>query len=162
MKTYALVVAGLLTAVPLVAGAENARQGPVALDAVQMDSVTAAGFTLPGTSIAVQALADAIGKISMTGTRTLTSVRGFTAPSGFGSGRNISLTSGVLATATGDVSRNTSYSTSEDTNGTTQLGVTFNRTKTVGPTTITGYSSLQPTGLLAHNMLSRIGDFFRR
>ena len=162
MKTYALVVLGLLTSVPLAANAENAQQGPVALDAVQLDSVTAAGFTLPGTSIAVQALADAIGKVSLTGTRTLTSVRGFSTPFGFGFGRNFAISSGALATATGDESRDTSYSSSEDANGTTQLGVTFNRTKTVGPTTITGYSSLQPTGLMAHNVLSRIGEFFRR
>jgi hypothetical protein len=161
MKTYALVVFGILASSPLAALAESNQENLIELNAAQMDAVTAGMFTLPEPFAAITAAAEAFGRQAMTGTTTSTMVLGFDARTAFGRARNFIIASNALATATGDSSRTTSFETSDDTNGTTPLGQIINRTRTVGPTTITGYSSVQPTGLLAYNFLQRgIGRFW--
>jgi hypothetical protein len=96
----------------------------------------------------------------MTGTFTSATVRGGNATVQYGYGRNWIISSNALATATGDESRSTSFDSSDDTNGTTPLGQVINRTMTVGPTQITGYSSVQPSGVLTYNFLTRVGPRF--
>lgn len=151
MKTYALIVLGLLAAQSPVAHSETPG-GITALSPAQMDSITA-GITLPGTSSAIVAAAEASGLLAMTGTNTLSQAFGTRVNTGWGYGLNVILASGALATATGSESRETSYSSSDDENGTTPLGAIIFGTMTFGPTQITGYSSLQPTGLLVNNLL---------
>lgn len=155
MKTYALIAIGILASSPLAVLAENNQERFIELNAAQMDGVTAGMFTLPTPSAAITALAEALGTQTLTGTTTSSVVLGFNVPTVFGRPRNFIIASNALATATGDISTSTSVDSSDDTNGTTPLGQTINRTRTVGPTTITGYSSVQPTGLLTHNFLLR-------
>jgi hypothetical protein len=161
MKTYALVVFGILASSPLAALAESNQENLIELNAAQMDAVTAGMFTLPEPFAAITAAAEAFGRQAMTGTTTSTTVLGSNEPTAYGRAWNFVIASSALATATGDNSRSTSFETSDDTNGTTPLGVVINRSMTVGPTTITGYSSVQPTGLLTYNFLQRgIGRFW--
>jgi hypothetical protein len=146
MKKYALVVMGLLT-IPLVAHSENARNGPVALDAVQLDAVTA-GVIPAVTQTAIDAWANATGRLAMTGTRTLTTLNG--RPSRAGS-FNASRVSGAVSTASGDTSSDTSFSTSEETQEDSPLGLTIYRNVNVGPTSMTLYSKFRSVGITAHN-----------
>jgi hypothetical protein len=163
MKTYAFIAVGILASYPLVALTETDQKEVVALSAAQMDGVTAGMFQIPEPLVAVSALADATGRLALTGTNTSAQVRGFNTPTQFGHGTNWIIASSAVASATGDGSRSTSVSSSDDTNGTTPLGHQISRTMTVGPTQVSVYSSVQPTGLLTYNVLQLTGgNFFNR
>jgi hypothetical protein len=160
MKTYALMAVGMLASYPLVALTQNNEQEAVALSAAQMDGVTAGMFQLPKPLASISALANATGRGAMTGTSTTAIVRGNNTPVQFGHGTNWVIASGAVASASGDGSRSTSSSSSDDTNGTTPFGRQINRTMTVGPTQVTVYSSVQPTGLLTYNLMQLTGGSF--
>lgn len=163
MKTYALIAVGMLASYPLVTLAENDQYEAVELSAAQMDGVTAGMFQIPEPLVAIGAFADATGRAAITGTSTNALVRGFVRPTQFGHGSNFIIASGAVASATGDGSRSTSTSSSDDSNGTTSLGRQISRTMSVGPTQVSVYSSVQPTGLLTYNVLQLTGgDFFNR
>lgn len=163
MKTYAFIAVGMLASYPLVGLTENNGQEAVALSAAQMDGVTAGMFQIPEPLAAITAQADATGRSAMTGTSTTATVLGHNTPSQFGYGRNYVIATNAVASATGDTSRSTSSSSSDETNGTTPLGRTISRTMTVGPTQVSVYSSVQPTGLQTYNVLQLIGGrFFTR
>lgn len=155
MKKYALIAVGILASSSLAAVAETNQSQLMTLSPAQMDGITAGMIQLPAPSAAITAAAEAIGRVVMTGTSTNALVRGSNSPVQFGFGRNWIIAQNAISTATGDVSRSTSFNSSDDTNGTTPLGQTIRQTRTVGPTQFTGYSSVQPTGLLAHNLLAR-------
>lgn len=160
MKTYALIAVGMLASYPLVALTQDYRQAAVELSAAQMDGVTAGMFQIPQPLASISALANATGRGAMTGTSTTALVRGRNTQVQFGYGTNYVIASGAVASATGDGSRSTSSSSSDDSNGTTPLGRQINRTMTVGPTQVTVYSSVQPTGLLTYNLLQLAGGRF--
>ena len=160
MKTYTRIAVSLVATLPMVALAQNTQDHMVALTAEQMDSVSAGMFQLPAPFAVISATSDALGRQVMTGTSANASVHGHNTAVQYGFGRNWIIASNALATATGDESRSTSFDSSDDSNGTTPLGRIINRTMTVGPTQITGYSSVQPTGVLTYNMLQRIGARF--
>jgi hypothetical protein len=160
MKTYAIIAVGLLASYPLAALTQNDRQQAVELSTAQMDGVTAGMFQIPQPLVSISALADATGRGAMTGTSTTALVRSRNALVQFGHGANYVIASGAVASATGDGSRSTSSSSSDDSNGTTPLGRQINRTMTIGPTQVTVYSSVQPTGLLTYNVLQLGGGKF--
>ncbi len=155
MKTSTALAIGILASCPILANAQTDQRDLLVLDAAQMDNVTAGMLQLPSPYASVSALANAIGRNSMTGTRTNVLVRGQRTPGQFGFGSNWVIASNALATATGDTSRSTSTSSSDDENGTTRLGHQINRTVSVGPTQISARSSVQPTGVLTFNLLQR-------
>ncbi|MCP5186580.1 MAG: hypothetical protein H6991_02345 [Pseudomonadales bacterium] len=160
MKTCAFITAGLLASLPSIAFAQQNQVESIALSAAQMDSVTAGMFQLPAPYATITAVSTASGKQAMTGTFTSANVVGHGTTVQYGYGRNWIISSNALATATGDESRSTSYSSSDDSNGTTPLGQVISRSITVGPTQISGYSSVQPSGVLTYNMLQRVGTRF--
>ncbi len=160
MKTCACITAGLLASLPLIVFSQHNQAEALALTAEQMDSVSAGMFQLPAPYATMTAVATASGKQAMTGTVTSANVQGHDTALQYGYGRNWIISSNALATATGDESRSTSFDSSDDTNGTTPLGHIINRTMTVGPTQISGYSSVQPSGVLTYNMLQRTGARF--
>jgi hypothetical protein len=163
MKTYALLAVSVLASSPLAVLAENDQQGAVALSAAQMDGVTAGMFQLPSPLATIDAQANAAGRSAMTGTSTNTLVRGSPVSAQFGYGMNFVISSGAIASATGDQSRSTSTASSDDTNGTSPFGRRINRTMTVGPTQLSLYSSVQPSGLLTYNLYQLTkGRFFNR
>lgn len=163
MKTYALLAVSMLASSPLAVLAENDQQGVVALSAAQMDGVTAGMFQLPEPLATIDAQANATGRSAMTGTSTNTLVQGRPVSASFGYGLNFVIASGAIASATGDESRSTSTASSDDTNGTSPFGRRINRTMTVGPTQLSLYSSVQPTGILTYNLYQLTkGRFFNR
>ena len=160
MKTCAFITAGLLASLPLVVFSPHNQAETMALTTEQMDSVTAGMFQLPAPYATITAIYTATGRQAMTGTFTSANVAGHGTTVQYGYGRNWIISSNALATATGDESRSTSFSSSDDSNGTTPLGQVINRSMTVGPTQISGYSSVQPSGVLTYNMLQRVGTRF--
>jgi hypothetical protein len=140
--------------------AEGIREGPLELNAAQMDNVTAGGFQISLPTVGVSAFADALGRLPMVGTTTRTLVRDSRTPVQFGFGSNFVVASSALATATGDSSRSTSTETSEDADEGRRVGKRINRTFRLGPTQITGFSSVTRTGLTAHNLANMFGGRF--
>lgn len=160
MKIYALVAVGVLSAQPSLVMAEGIREGPMELSEAQMDNVTAGGFQISLPTVGVSAVAGALGRLPMTGTTTRTLVRDSRSPVQFGYASNFAVASSAVATATGDASRSTSSETSDDADEGRRVGRIINRTWGLGPTQITGYSSVTRTGVTAHNLAHMFGGRF--
>ncbi len=128
-----------------------------ALSAPQLDAVTAGIVNLESDPVvASTAAAEAVGNMSIAGTNTVAAVAaGNPTPAVFGSGFNAVTILGARAHATGDSSRSTSISVSEngeDGSGLSPFGARIFWSVGFGNTQLSVYSSVQPFGILASNL----------
>jgi len=128
-----------------------------ALSAPQLDAVTAGAIDLESDPVvAITAVADAVGSMSIAGTDTVAAVAaGNPTPAVFGSGFNAVTILGARAHATGDSSRSTSISVSEngeDGSGLSPFGARIFWSVGFGNTQLSVYSSVQPFGILVSNL----------
>lgn len=146
MKTTALVITSLLAVQPLVAMAES-DTGAMTLNTDQMDGITAGSLPL----IAIQANAGSIGSFNINSTNTLAHVLAHPI-SGAQYGNPLGYATAAGGTATSTVSgegatQSTSISVSEDP-APSPFGATIDKGLSVLGTTIQGYSTVQPGGIV--------------
>jgi hypothetical protein len=153
MKTKALIAVTLLT-VHSIAAAESAAEGPVLLSAEDMDGITAAGFSSYVST--VSAAAEAIGRYTMTTTRTDTLVRGNLIQAvQYGSPYDYVVASGGLAAAytTGEGESSTSIATDDDTANFTGgiTGSSIDVTRSILGLTLQRQATVRFEGVTAYN-----------
>lgn len=128
--------------------AESA-DGAIELTEESMDAVSAAGSLLNPPSPALQALADAVGNVTLTGTSATAYVQDASTRQQFGSAAGyITAQRGVAsATSTGrDSSRSTQIVVSPDALAPNPYGATISYTKNVLGTEISVFSQVRPGG----------------
>ena len=153
MKSGVLIITSLLVSHPFVAAADSADEGPFELTEAGMDAVTAGSISVPP-SAAVNALADATGDLTITGTSAGTFIQNSPVPLAFGSAPAWVTAVGGTATATsiGPTSgRSTDIVTTPEVAAAAAINpyaATINWTRTILGTEISAFAQVAPGGPL--------------
>lgn len=142
-------VLGVLLASSCAAALAESAGGGIELSDESLDAVSAAGSLLNPPSPALQALADAMGNVSLTGTSATAYVQDASTRQQFGSaaGYITAQRGAASATSTGrDSSRSTQIVVSPDALAPNPYGATISYTKNVLGTEISVFSQVRPGG----------------